>query len=105
MDKELKMIQGVITGSMLVVIFIAVVTIASEVSPLFKDWLKITFGHHWVGKSILASIVFVLGSTISTLIARETTIEEIGKRINLLTYLVVLCSVAIGGFFIFEASI
>ena len=42
------------------IILIAAATIGSELSAAFKQLLTSIGGHHWIGKSILSVIFFVL---------------------------------------------
>lgn len=42
-------------GAILSVLWVAVSTIVGETFHPFKDWLAATFGHHWVGKGIIAA--------------------------------------------------
>src|SRR3989344_6855759 len=61
------LISGIVTA-----IFIAAITIGGELAPAFKDWLKTTFYHHWLGKGALAVILFfVLGVVFSFIAPRS----------------------------------
>ncbi len=42
------------------IVLVAVLTIWSELSPTFKDWLAGIAGHHWVTKGIFSIIFFAL---------------------------------------------
>ena len=44
----------------LTIIFITALTIVAELHVPTKDWLQTTFTHHWIGKSILALVLFGL---------------------------------------------
>ncbi len=46
---------GVTAGSWL----LAILVIAAELYAPFKDLLKATFGHHWIGKVVLVTLVFL----------------------------------------------
>lgn len=37
-----------------------IITIVSEVNAGFMAFLKVTFGHHWIGKSVLSVVVFLV---------------------------------------------
>ena len=39
---------------------LALLVITAELAPPFKDFLKATFGHHWIGKTLIVAIVFFL---------------------------------------------
>lgn len=47
-------------SSILTTIFIVFATIFGEFNSSFKDWLKAVFYHHWIGKSILALVFFLI---------------------------------------------
>ena len=54
-----------LTSAILIALFVVSViiiglTIGAEFSKPFKDGLKDAFGHHWVGKGIIAAIAFLL---------------------------------------------
>ena len=55
-----KEIHAMAKASMAAFIFIAAATMLAELSAGFKGFLTTTFGHHWVGKSILSIVVFAL---------------------------------------------
>lgn len=52
--------RSLIRAAALTVVWIAIVTISSELSSTFKRLLSTIGDHHWVGKSVL-SIVFFAG--------------------------------------------
>jgi len=45
-------------AALLAILFTAALTIGAEALPAVKGWLKSAFGHHWVGKSALATAFF-----------------------------------------------
>lgn len=44
----------------LVLLFVTAITIIADLVPAVKNWLKANFVHHWIGKGVLSSILFVL---------------------------------------------
>ena len=55
-----KIIHSFATAAIVAIIFIVVATILGELYKPFKDWLKETFYHHWMGKGIIAIVIFYL---------------------------------------------
>ncbi len=47
-------------ATIVVTIGIAIITVLAEISPLIKGVLATIFTHHWVGKSILVAVVWIL---------------------------------------------
>ncbi|TRZ54772.1 hypothetical protein D4Q76_01700 [archaeon] len=41
------------------IVFITAITITADIYPALKVLLKETFGHHWIGKSVLATILWL----------------------------------------------
>jgi preprotein translocase subunit SecY len=58
-EKRLKIIYSFTVSAIFTVIFIAIATVLSELYHPFKSWLAETFTHHWIGKGVLAVIVFL----------------------------------------------
>ena len=58
--EKLKAIYVSSWSAMASIVTMVVVTVASEFSVPFKNWLASFTGHHWVTKSWLSVIVFVL---------------------------------------------
>ena len=55
-----KQIHAMSKGYLAALTFIVVATVLAELNAGFKSFLATTFSHHWVGKSILSIILFVL---------------------------------------------
>ena len=69
---EERRVLRVFLATLVVMLFITSLTIAAEISPALKDWLKVSFSHHWVGKSVLAIALFALISFFGPVIDRAT---------------------------------
>lgn len=103
MDKKFKIIYAVALGAIVSVIFITVITIAADLYLPLKGWLKNVFSHHWVGKSVLATIVFLGISFLALFLPIRAEEEKIIKVLRCLIWLTILGTLAIFGFFIWEA--
>ena len=53
-------LKGPYVATIVTIILITVMTILSEISKSFKTLLADTFWHHWIGKGIIALVVFFL---------------------------------------------
>lgn len=94
---------GVLIGASAAIVFIAIVTVASELYAPLEAWLASVFFHHWIGKGVLAMIVFVVVSALSN--RRETRIADIVNFTAILFWLSLLSAFAIAGFFGYEVFI
>ena len=98
-----KLADSLILSSILVVIFIPIITVAAELIPPLKEWLKNTFSHHWIGKSIISLILFVGLGALTFLIPYKTNLGRINRLILILITLTFLATLTIFGFFSYEA--
>lgn len=80
----------------LTIIFITALTIIAELHPPTKDWLQTTFTHHWIGKSVLALVVFGLLS------AMRYFFPNVKPHFGWLSGVALGCAVALFGFFLYE---
>ena len=118
LDKEIcmrkdKIVQGTLVSAVITLFFIVGITIAGElykvadasgkmVNPI-KDYLKALHGHHWVGKGIWAVVLFIVLSVLFSLVLRPSTDgKRIGSMISALTVSLIVCTLAIYGFFTYE---
>ena len=100
-------------SAVIAIVFLTVITITGElykvagangkmVSPI-KDFLKAIFGHHWVGKGVLAVALFVILSGLLYIIFRkQSNSQSLVWTLSLLTYTLILGTVTIFGFNIYE---
>lgn len=102
MQKNIKILNSFITGAIIAVVFIILITIIAEFSPDTKFFLKNTFTHHWIGKSVLSLIIFIAASLIFWIISAKTDIKKICANIRILIFSVAAGSLAILLFFVYE---
>ncbi len=86
-------------------IFNAVLVVVKEnKSTGVFDWLKNTFGHHWVGHGIVTLIVFILVTVIGVFLFKIEELDD--KTVNLLIALIFISTLIsvgiIAGFFLME---
>ena len=101
MDK-LKSIYASAYSAALTIITVVAITIGAELSVPFKNWLAGFTGHHWVTKSWISLLVFILFFGIFKF--RKTSADESRTKRALLALQVfaVLGFIAILGFYIYE---
>lgn len=78
------------------------VTIAGELAPAFKNWLKGFTGHHWVTKSWLSIIIYVVAFGALRLIAKRPREAALRVALNTLTIVAVAGGIILTGFFYYE---
>lgn len=104
--KKLRFINSFVLSGIATVIFIAALTIAAELFAPLKDWLKNTFSHHWVGKSILSIMVLLIGSIAfqycPSKFCRIDNLSTFGRNLRILSWISAIAAIAIFGFFVFE---
>src|SRR3990172_2358966 len=101
MNKD-KLVLSVIKSAIITIIFIALITIGADLYMPLKDWLKVTFSHHWVGKGILSAILFAVLIVIFNLVIKDSSIEKVTKKLDILFWVTGLSGVAIIFFFLWE---
>lgn len=84
---------------------ITLLTILGELTPPVKDSLKRLFSHHWVGKSAIAMIGFFVAGIALSLTNLSHTPAAMTKRIWLLFFVTIGCTLFLTGFFFWEAFI
>ncbi|MEK7555740.1 MAG: hypothetical protein AAB523_00460 [Patescibacteria group bacterium] len=105
MDKKLKIVNSFIAGAIVASAFIAGATIGGELYKPFKDWLAGTFYHHWVGKGVLSVLIFLAVAFVHGFIVKHPTEERVHKSLLVLFGVLVLSSLSILLFFLYEFKI
>ena len=57
-NKKNKIISSFAIAGVVAIVFIVFATIFGELYSPFKDWLKVIFNHHWIGKGIISIVIF-----------------------------------------------
>lgn len=104
LEKKLKIIASVALASIASILFITFATIYAEFNKPFKDWLASTFNHHWVGKGVLAVVIFFVVAIlhwVASLKMHPIAIDTKVRRILIALFIItILSTLAITGFFI-----
>jgi len=102
MEKKIKIVRAASLGAIAAAIFIAASTVMAELFAPFKDFLKEKFSHHWVGKSVLALLIFLTVSFLGYFILKKSGIDSLPRILLILGLTAVFGSFLILGFFIYE---
>jgi len=100
--KKIKIGCGAAISGSITAVFVAAVTVIAELAPPIKNWLKATFSHHWVGKSILAAALFAGLTIIFALLPLRTDERKLTAALFVFAWLAILATLAIFGFFAYE---
>ncbi len=103
MEYKQKAVQSFAIGAVFTAVFVASVTIAAELMPPLKTWLANTFTHHWIGKSVLAAVIYIGASIILFAVPAGSSPERARKSLAVLFWISWLATAAITGFFLYEA--
>lgn len=101
MDK-LKSIYASAYSAAVTILTVVAVTIGAELSSPFKNWLAQLTGHHWITKSWVVLIVFILTYGILQAFAKSPTALQTKKALSTLVVVSILGFFALLGFYIYE---
>lgn len=82
------------------IIFVVVVTIAGELSPSFKAFLKVLTTHHWITKSVGSLVVYVVAYPIVYATHRNPTDKSVAGHLWALFGVTVIGTATLTLFFI-----
>ena len=99
MSPKESSVKNHVMASIVSIVAVTVMTVYAEINEVFKNWLKSVFSHHWVGKGIIALVIFFVFAHLIKLESKRETVY----LVNLLVAVAVLCSGALLLFFIWEA--
>jgi hypothetical protein len=102
MEKKLKVINSLIISAITAVIFITLITVIADLYSPTKNWLKNIFTHHWVGKGILASSLFIVLTFLFSLTPFSVNENKLIKNLWLLFAISLLGTLVIFSFYIYE---
>ena len=100
-NKRNKIINSFIISAIVAIIFVTVATILGELYSPFKNWLKETFYHHWMGKGIIAIIAFYLIGFLGYFKSKDSD-DAVVTMLKVLFWIAVIGVVAISGFYSYE---
>ncbi len=96
-EKLATWVRSVAIATITTSVMLAALIVAAEEIPALKNWLKATFYHHWLGKSILALGLFAV---ISLILRFKGDTPRLSTIIIVETIAVILSVCIIAGFFL-----
>jgi len=94
-------VRSVAIATIVTVLALAVLIVVAEETPVLKDWLKITFYHHWLGKGVLALGLFAVTSVVFGLKKSDRPQLSTVLLIESIAVIVSVCIIA--GYFLLHA--
>lgn len=99
--KNNRWVNSFIISAIIAIIFITVATVLAELYSPFKDWLKNTFYHHWMGKGIIAILLFYIFGLVGYFSVKDS--EDFMITMLKVAFWVTLAGVfVITGFYLYE---
>src|SRR3989344_9524081 len=102
-NKKLKIVESAAISASIVIVFITAITIIADLNPALKDWLKNSFSHHWIGKGILSVVIFAVLTFLFSILPAKDSDAGLAKKLSGLFWISVLGTLAIFGFYFYEA--
>lgn len=96
------MITAVSLATIITSLALLSLTIAAELQPALKDWLQTFFYHHWIGKSLIASVVFVLVTLAARFLPKVVSARWSVRAVWGVVLSAGLVAISILGFFSYE---
>ena len=84
------------------IVITVILTLATEFSALFKEWLKSFTDHHWVTKSWVSILSFVLFYFVFRFLNKAPDSQKTQKSLVVLEWALILGFIIILGFFVYE---
>lgn len=101
--KEIKIVTSAFLSAASVAVFVAAITIYGELHAPLKDWLKINFSHHWVGKGVLSAALFLV--LFIGFLFKTPNEKFLNFSLKLAFWLAIISSAAILIFYLYEVSL
>lgn len=101
-----KLVRAATYGAALAVVFVTGVTVTADLYLPLKNWLKLMFSHHWVGKGVLAGMVFTIATIIFSFMPvplGELKVKILARGVWKLVIISFMGTLIIAAFFIYEA--
>lgn len=99
---KLRSIYASAYAATLSTIVTVVLTLATDFSTSFKTWLANFTGHHWVTKSWVSIIVFVIAFVFFYFRNKNPEASQTRKSLRVLELAVIVGFVVIPAFFVYE---
>ena len=99
--KKNKCITSFAVSAIVAIVFITFATIFGELYKPFKNYLADTFSHHWIGKGVIAIVIFYLLGFLEYFKAKGDE-DVMIIMLKILFWITVVGVLAISGFYLYE---
>lgn len=97
-----KVLSAATAGATVTIVFLTLITVMADLQPALKDSLKSAFTHHWIGKGILAVVVFFIVWLTMLAQKRQPDDQRLSAGLMTLTWTAIVGTVILFSFFIYE---
>lgn len=100
-NKKNKIINSFGVAAIVAIIFIVFATIFGELYKPFKNYLADTFSHHWIGKGVIAIVIFYALGFLGYFSASDNE-DVITILLKIVFWIAVIGVLTISGFYLYE---
>lgn len=100
--EKLKSIYASSYSASLAIIVVTFMTLYAELSPSFKSWLAEFTGHHWVTKSLITVLAYILFFVVFRFMKKIVNESNTKMSVFILLICSILGFVTILGFYVYE---
>lgn len=100
---KLKKSYAAVKAAAATVIFTTLITVLGDLYLPLKDWLKAVFTHHWIGKGVLAVVLWVLFFAVLSSAKNDLAEDKLPEALNRLSVAAVFGTLVLFAFFVYEA--
>lgn len=102
--KKNKWITSFAISAIIAIVFITFATIFGELYKPFKNSLKDIFSHHWIGKGVIAIVIFYALGFLGYFYTKDSE-DFMVTMLKVVFWIALLGVLAITGFYIYEYMI
>jgi len=101
--KQTQIVNGLIAGGIISIALVTILTVVGDLYSPLKDWLKVTFSHHWIGKGVLSTVALILGGIGGGLFEIDGRKQTADKLLSALAIVLIVGIIALLLFYYYEA--
>ena len=98
--QKIKIVTSAFLAAAIVTVFVVIITIFAELYMPLKDWLKINFSHHWIGKGVLSAVLFI--ALFIALMFKNPYDKSLTGSVKIAFWLAIVSAAAIFIFYFYE---
>ena len=100
-NKRNKIITSFAVAAIVAIVFVTIATIFGELYKPFKNSLKDLFSHHWIGKGVIAIVIFYALGFLGYFYAKDNE-DAIITMLKIVFWIALIGVLAITGFYLYE---